>query len=282
MSGRGRGSNNNRSNNNYNRSSGRGSGQFNRRNNRGRNSNRGNNNNSHSQSSEMKFIPHYTGKQQMVTYDSVKDHIVQQIQKSFKYGNDIAQAIRDMVYEDENNLGGGKPTRQIVAVPMDKDTRESLHMTLQIEQEGYDIEYKEELRKYNIRKDVYEENKVKAYALIFGYCNKTMQNRIEESKDFESIIRDDPLELLKEIKKKMYDPARAKYEYVTLTESLSRILNTKQEDNESLVDYTKRFKQGRDILHDTVVEEILHMFVETACEYQKESDIDEQDKLKDE
>ena len=56
----------------------------------------------------------------------------------------------------------------------------------------------------------------------------------------------------------MYDPARVKYEYVTLIESLSRILNTKQEDNESLVDYTKRFKQGRDILCDTVGEAILH------------------------
>ena len=66
-----------------------------------------------------------------------KDHIVQQIQKSFKYGNDIDQAIRDMVYED--NLGGGRPTRQIVTVPIDKDTRASLHMKLQIEQEGYDI-----------------------------------------------------------------------------------------------------------------------------------------------
>ena len=157
-----------------------------------------------------------------------------------------------------------------------------MHLSLQIKQKGYDIEYKEKLIKYNPRKNVHEEIKVKTYALIFGYYNKTMQNRIEESKDFESIIREDPLELLKEIKKKMYDPARTKYEYVTLTESFSRILNTKQEDNESLVDYTKRFKQARDILHDTVGEEILYTFVETTSEYQKESDTDKQDKLKDE
>ena len=173
MSGRGRNNNNNnRSNNNYNRGSGRGSGQSNRRFNRGRNFNRGNENHGNSQSSEMKFIPHYTGKQQMVTYDSVKDHIVQQIQKSFKYGNDIAQAIRDMVYEDD--LGGGRPTRQTVTVPIDKDTRESLHMKLQIEQEGYDIEYKEELRKYNIRQDVYKENKVKAYVLILYFLSSSL------------------------------------------------------------------------------------------------------------
>ena len=279
MSGRGRSNHGDRG-NNFGRSSGRGSGHFNnRRNNRNRNSNRGNNNNSNSHNSEMKFVPHYSGKQQMVTYDTVKDHIVQQIQKTFKYGNDMAQAIREMEYDDDN-LGGGRPTRKVIDIPTEKDAREALHMTLQIEQEGYDIEYKEELRKYNIRKDVYEENKVKAYALIFRCCNKTMQNRIEESKDFESVIRDDPLELLKEIKKKMYDPARAKYEYVTLTESLNRILTTKQEDDENLVDYTKRFKQARDILCDTVGEDILHKFVETTNEYQKETDSDEQKKLK--
>jgi len=86
---------------------------------------------------------------------------------------------------------------------------------------------------------VYEENKVKAYALIFSYCNKTMQSRIEESRDFEDKIRDNPLRLLEEIKRKMYDPARAKYKYVTLAESLNKILNTKQEDDENLVEYTK-------------------------------------------
>ena len=129
-----------RGNHHYNRSLRRGSGQFNnRRYNRGRNSSRGNNNNSNSQSSEMKIVPHYTGKQQMFTYDTVKDHLVQHIQKTFNYEYDIDQAIRDMVYDNENDIGGGRPTRKIVAVPIDKDTRESLHMKLPIEQEGYDI-----------------------------------------------------------------------------------------------------------------------------------------------
>ena len=48
-----------------------------------------------------------------------------------------------------------------------------------------------------------------------------MQNRIKECTDYETWIRDDLVELLKEIKKKMYDPERAKYEYATLTESLT-------------------------------------------------------------
>jgi len=146
MSGRGR--NNNRNNYSGNRNSGRVSRQWhNRRNPRGGYSGRGKSNNS--QSGEIKFVPHYTGKQQVATYDTVKDHIVQQIQRNFKYGNDMAMAIRNMKYDD-TNLGGGKPTRQVVEIPDDVDTRNASHMSLQIEQEGFDIEYKEELRKYNL------------------------------------------------------------------------------------------------------------------------------------
>ena len=96
------------------------------------------------------------------------------------------------------------------------------------------------------------EIKIRAYALIFEHCNKAMQSRIEEYVDFETKIRDNPRLLLEEIKKKMYDPARAKYEYATLTESLRRILETKQEDEESCVEYTKRYKQARDIVRDSI------------------------------
>ena len=45
------------------------------------------------------------------------------------------------------------------------------------------------------REDTLNENLLKAYALIFSnYCSKTIQNRIEEHPDFESVIRDDPIE----------------------------------------------------------------------------------------
>jgi hypothetical protein len=71
-----------------------------------------------------------------------------------------------------------------------------------------------------------------------------MQNHIEEDVTFEAEIRDNLFKLLSEIKKKMYDLACAKYEYATLMESLKRILECKQGDEETLVDYTKKFKQA--------------------------------------
>ena len=92
-----------------------------------------------------------------------------------------------------------------------------------------------------------DNNLNKAYALIFStYCNKTMQDRIEEHPDYENTIRDDQIELLSKIKVLMHDPIRAKYPYASSTEAMIRILNIKQIENEGLLDYVKRFKETRD------------------------------------
>lgn len=131
----------------------------------------------------------------------------------------------------------------------------------------YDIIYMKEIQTYNLRKTIDEEKNVR-HMLIFSFCNKVIQNRIGESAVFESKIQDDPIELLNQIKKKMYDPARGNYEYVILTESLKRIFKTTQEDGKFLVDYTKRLKQDRDIIKDSVGDNILHKFIENTNEYQ--------------
>ena len=187
-----------------------GRGRFNRFNNR-----RGYNNNSkvsrpskNNDHQEMKFTPYYAGKQQGATFDTVRDYLLLQMQKTFRDGRDIVQALRD----DTDDFGGIEPVRKISTKTVEEERG--------LEQEGFDIDYKEARRIYNNILDNYESNKIKAYALIFENCNKAMQTRIEECTDFETNIRDNPRVLLNEIKRKMYDPARSKYEYATLTESL--------------------------------------------------------------
>jgi hypothetical protein len=46
----------------------------------------------------MKFIPHGIGKEvwQTATYQTVKDYIIQLVQKSFRNGKDVADFIRKM------------------------------------------------------------------------------------------------------------------------------------------------------------------------------------------
>jgi hypothetical protein len=140
------------------------------------------------------------------------------------------------------------------------------------QQAGMDIRFQAELKRYLDRVDTLEQNMHKAYALIFStYCNKTMQNRIEEHPDFESTIRDDPIELLEKIKVLMYDPIRAKYPYASLTEALIRLMNIKQFEQEQLLDYIKRFKQFRDITKSHVGTDMLDKFVENTREYREET-----------
>ena len=97
--GRGRGRNNS--------SRGRGRGR-----NHGRNFNGNKNSNSYGNSNTIiyKFYPHTAGKQQSVTYDSVKDHIIKQIQKAYHYGQDIATTLVDLKLMDLNQY---KPTRMV-------------------------------------------------------------------------------------------------------------------------------------------------------------------------
>jgi hypothetical protein len=219
----------------------------------------------------MKFFPHGIGRdKQTVTYDTVKEHIVQYVQKTYKNGQDVAVSLRDLVIKDLSSMqpSRGEATATDAVVKVN-------------EQAGMDILYQAELERYLDRRDTLEQNLTKAYALIFStYCNKTMQNRIEEHPDYETKIQDDPIELLEKIKVLMHDPIRAKYPFASLTEALIKLMNIKQLEHEGLLDYVKRFKQFRDITKSHVGTDILDTFVENTRDYQDERDVDKQKIMK--
>jgi hypothetical protein len=132
----------------------------------------------------MKFFPHGIGRdRQTVSYDTVKDHIVQYVQNTYRNGQDAAVSIRNLVVMD---LTPHEPTR---GKSRDVDATANLKA-----QAGEDILYHAERERYLERKDTLEQNLTKAYVLIFStYCNKTMQNRVEEHPEFKTTIRDDPM-----------------------------------------------------------------------------------------
>jgi hypothetical protein len=115
---------------------------------------------------EMKFIPHGIGKevQQTATYQTVKDYIIQLVQKSFRNGKDVADSIRKM---ERINMTTKIPVRKISGASK-ADNKAS-------EQEGYDILYKAEIDMYTKRKHELEDNMNKTYSLIYlQHCNKTI------------------------------------------------------------------------------------------------------------
>ena len=131
----------------------------------------------------MKFLPHTTGTNKlMATYETVKTHIEQYVQKTYKHGQDIAKSLRELQKKD---LTVEMPVRQMSAL-----TAESEERVRKIEQEGYDVLYTTGVQNYMDRKNTLDTNLGRAYALILStYCNRTMQHRIEEHPDFESKIQ---------------------------------------------------------------------------------------------
>ena len=203
---------------------------------------------------EMKFIPANLLKQSGLTYDTVKDHILQQIKKTYKYGIDILDIEDDRELDQEERLC----TLRCGALPPKKEKVDSYDIALYVKQ----------MKERKERWRTYQDNKTKACGLIMGFCSKEMTSRIEEDHDYDS-YKNNPYLLLDEIKKKMYDTGRDKYLFVLLTDQLERILNTRQDDGESLADYTKRFKQSRDNVKGSLGAGFLKNFVKTTKEYRE-------------
>jgi hypothetical protein len=114
---------------------------------------------------------------------------------------------------------------------------------------------------------------VQVYALIYSnYCTKTMQVRIEEHPDFTTKIRNDPVELLEAIKTLTHDPVRAHYPFASMHDALTSLVNLKQIENESTLDYAKRAKQQSDVVISYCGKNMFTEFIKHTEEYRNETD----------
>jgi hypothetical protein len=87
--------------------------------------------------------------------------------------------------------------------------------------------------------------------------------------------------LLKAIEILINNLVRARYPYASMTESITRFMTCRQQENKSLTDYVKRFKSNRDGLAQTMGKDFLKKFIENTREYQEETDVDKQNAMYD-
>jgi hypothetical protein len=214
----------------------------------------------------MKFVPHGIGKErQTVTYQTVKEYIIQLVQKTYKNGKDVADSLRKM---EKIDMTKNMPTRKL-----SQETGTDKIM----EQEGFDMLYKAEINIYTKRKHELEQN---TYSLIYlQHCNKTIQDRITGHPEFESKIENDPIKLLQAVKILINDPVRARYPFASITESITRFMTCKQLENKSLADYVKWFKSNCDGLAQTMGKDFLKKFIENTREYQDEPNVGKQNEM---
>ena len=84
--------------------------------------------NNQQQQKELKFAPHTQGKPQSATYATVKEAVVQQVQKTFKHGSNVAKSLKHLKLID---VSAEEPMRSISTNP-NKDQATT-------EQKGMDI-----------------------------------------------------------------------------------------------------------------------------------------------
>jgi hypothetical protein len=192
------------------------------------------------------------------TYATTRDAVIQHIQKSYKGGQDVATCLEDMKMMDLNAV---EPARTL-----SMETNATVKV---VDQTGLDIKYQEELRCHLDQKDALKEGLNKAYALIFtNYCTKMMQSRIEEHLDYATKLKNDPIAVLEAIKTLMHDPVQAQYPMVSMTDALGRLVNTRQQENKSLLDYVKQFKQLCDVAKSQRGNKFLDVWTENQATYQ--------------
>eukprot|EP00978_Attheya_sp_CCMP212_P039244 scaffold202497_cov32-Attheya_sp.AAC.1 len=131
------------------------------------------------------------------------------------------------------------------------------------------MEFNADYEEFRKRIRMYENNLTKSYALIWERCTKAMQNKIQSRMDFDT-IENDPIELLKAVKAHSLNYQEHRYAMSIILDSLKNVLDTHQKDNESLSDYTKRFKTSRDVLESHIRGPIiLTKYVQSMALYDK-------------
>ena len=169
-------------------------------------------------------------------YETTTEFLINYIKKTFDYGSDIGRALKELKEVDTDPW---KPT-----LNQSSDTDAAIQA---IQNKQFEMEFKADYDAYRKRVLALENNKTKAYALFWERCAKGMKNKLESRVDFDT-LENDPIELLKAIKQHALNYQEHRYDMSIIYDAITTLFGTKQKENESLQDYTKRFRVSRDVL----------------------------------
>ena len=198
----------------------------------------------------------YTLGKASADYDIITKFLILHIRKTYENGDDIGNALENM--------------QEVTFTAPTLDISNNKDATInQRENKQFEMIFEAKLALYLKQEEMYRTNKGKAYAFIFGQCSKIMQAKIMERKDYDKSNRD-PIVLLQVIKELSYSYQDTKYDMKIVTSAIKNFVNLKQKDEESLIDYTTRFKTARDVLKAQLGGEILlHKIVKADPDYTK-------------
>ena len=71
--------------------------------------------------------------------------------------------------------------------------------------------------------------------------------KIKAKKDFENVIKDNPIKLLKALRLEVHNYQDTRYDMVIALSAIKDFINLKQHEDKSLVDYKERFVTARNL-----------------------------------
>ena len=174
-------------------------------------------------------------------YETTAEYLINYIQETFDYGQDIAESLSTL---EDVDLSVYKPKLQVSS---SKDDRKR-----EAEDKQYEIEFKEKFAQYMRREEAFSKNQSKAFAFLIDHCSKGMKEKIQSRSDYITKIKNKPQELLKAIKQHALNFEESRYDMAIVHDAFKTMFSTVQKDGESLQDYTKRFRVAKEVLESHI------------------------------
>ena len=88
----------------------------------------------------------------------------------------------------------------------------------------------------------------KEHVLLWGRFQLALSDRVEDQTGFEASIRNKPIDMLLAIKRHALDYEESRIWMPVVSDTFRELFNCAQENNEVLLDCTRRFKRARETL----------------------------------
>ena len=161
-------------------------------------------------------------------YSSVTYFILNHLSKTLNQGHVLVEALEKGQPIDPDTW---KPTMA------KSEVTTSGSITTAVSNWADEIEYQAQLELWLKNKELYKTNVAKAYATIWEQCNTAMKNKILQKSNYENKIKNSPFKLLEAVKVHSVTYSETRFPLVSITEAYRSMLNIKQGENNSLIDY---------------------------------------------
>ena len=150
-------------------------------------------------------------------YAITKEKVVNHIRTTHNQGKDVAIALENYELPDTD---GWKPTLKTSEIT---STEPAEIAKRDAENKQFEIEFKSECESYQKRREIFNTNLTKAYGLIYGRCAKGMAQLTQAREDFESDIKENPIKLLKAIKKHAQNYQESRYDIAVMSDAFKTV-----------------------------------------------------------